>query len=456
MLLFTADYIFIGRRFVPDAAVLVDDSGRIAAVGSASDVAALPEAASAERRDLSGFALVPGCVNSHTHSFQVLLRGNGDNAANFRDWVDGHLYPLVERLDRDALVAAATLAYAEMALSGTTSVGEFFYVHHGPHGEADGNAHAAGVVEAGRRVGLRVALLRTMYDKGTKPGQARFRESVDEAVARTRALRDQFASDPHVRVLPAPHSLHGASAQMLQAGAALAEELGGTFHIHLSEQQGDLAYARDLYGASPLRALDALGVLSERTVVVHGIWLDEGERAMLGERGGGLAYNPLTNMALGDGIANVPDLVARGVAVSLGTDANNRLNLYDEMRAVEYLQRVSRLEMGIVPGVVADSRGTALPLFEMGTAGGARTMRLETGRLEVGLWADMVALDLDDPSLLPGSLAGGDDLLNAVVYSMVAQTAVRHSWVNGRPLVVDGKLANLTREELREMVARVV
>jgi 5-methylthioadenosine/S-adenosylhomocysteine deaminase len=453
MILLTADHVLIDRRFVPDAAVLVDDAGRIAAAAPAADVAALPEAAGAERRDLAGFALVPGCVNSHTHSFQVLLRGNGDNAANFRDWVDGHLYPLVERLDQDALVAAATLAYAEMALSGTTSVGEFFYVHHGAAGnEEDGNAHAAAVVEAGRRVGLRVALLRTMYDKGTKPGQARFRETVEEAVARTRALGERFAGDPYVRVLPAPHSLHGASAEMIRAGAMLAEELDGTFHIHLSEQQGDLDYARSLYGTSPLRALDALGVLSDRTVVVHGIWLDEGERRMLGERRGGLAYNPLTNMALGDGIANVPDLVAKGVTLSLGTDANNRLNLFDEMRAVEYLQRVSRLEMGIVPGAVADSRGTALPLFEMGTVGGARTMRLETGRIAPGLWADLVAIDLADPSLLPGALSGGDDLLNAVVYSMVAQTAVRHSWVAGRPLVENGRLANISREEIREMV----
>jgi 5-methylthioadenosine/S-adenosylhomocysteine deaminase len=451
---FTADQVFLDRRFVPDAAVLVDDSGRIAAAGPAAEIASLPGADAAERRDLAGFALVPGCVISHTHSFQVLLRGNGDNAASFRDWVDTRLYPLVERLDREALVAAATLAYAEMALAGTTSVGEFFYVHHGPDCGEDANSHAASVVEAGRRLGLRVALLRTMYDKGTKPGQARFRESVDEAVARTRELHGRFARDPHVRVLPAPHSLHGASAEMVQAGAALAEELGGRFHIHLAEQRGDLDYSHELYGASPLRALDRLGVLSDRTVAVHGIWLDESERRMLGERDGGLAYNPLTNMALGDGIADVPDLLARGVTVSLGTDANNRLNLFDEMRAAEYLQRVSKLEMGIIPGAARDSRGTALPLFEMGTAGGARNLGLETGRIAPGLWADMVALDLADPSLLPGALSGGDDLLNALVYSMVAQTAVRHSWVAGRPLVVDGGLANLSRGELRGLVAR--
>jgi 5-methylthioadenosine/S-adenosylhomocysteine deaminase len=449
--LLTADYTFIDRRFVPEAAVLVDGGGRIAAAGPAKEVAALPEAAGAERVPLPGCALLPGCVNSHTHSFQVLLRGTGDNAANFRDWVDGHLYPLVERLDAEGLVAAATLAYAEMALAGTTSVGEFFYVHRGPDG-VGGNAHSEAVVAAGRRLRMRVALLRTMYDRGSKPGQARFRETVDEAVENTRALRATFAGDPHVRVLPAPHSLHGASEGMVRAGSALADELGALFHIHLAEQRGDLAFAQEQYGASPLRALDQMGVVSSRTTVVHGLWLDEGERRLLGERGGALAYNPLTNMALGDGVGHTADLLARGVAVALGTDANNRLNLFDEMRAAEYLQRVTRLEMGIVPGAAAGSRGSALPLFEMGTSGGARALGLECGRIEPGLWADLVAVDLGDPSLLPGALEGGDALLNQIVYSMVAQTAVRHSWVAGEPLVVDGRLATVSLEDVRARV----
>ena len=355
--------------------MLVGDDGRIVAVGPASTVAARPDAAAAIRHDLGRHALLPGCINSHTHSFQVLLRGNGDNARDFRDWVDGHLYPLVERLDESALVAAALLAYAEMALSGTTTVGEFFYVHHGRGGTGGGNAHASAVVDAGRRLGLRVALLRTMYDLGSKPGQSRFRESVAEAAANTRALHAMYAGDPAVVVRPAPHSLHGASEAMLRAAAEIADEIGAPFHIHLAEQEGDLPFSLERYGSSPLRALDRIGALTERTALVHGIWLDEGERELLAERGGVLVYNPLTNMALGDGVAKIPDLVARGVPIALGTDANNRLNLFDEMRAVEYLQRVTSLEMGIVTGASPDSRGSALPLFEMGTANGASRAR---------------------------------------------------------------------------------
>lgn len=456
MQLLTADHVFVERRFVAGGAVLVGDDGRILAAGTLDHVLLHESAALATRRDLRGHAIIPGCINSHTHSFQVLLRGNGDNASDFRDWVDGHLYPLVERLDERALAAAALLAYAEMALAGTTTVGEFFYVHHGSSGSGGGNAHARAVVDSARRLGIRVALLRTMYDLGTKPGQSRFRESVDEAAENTRALHRHFAASETVVVRPAPHSLHGASESMIRAAAAVAEEIGAPFHIHLSEQQGDLAYSREKYGVTPLHALDHMGALSERTVLVHGIWLDENERQMLADCGGALVYNPLTNMALGDGVAKIPDLVSRGVPVALGTDANNRLNLFDEMRATEYLQRVTALEMGIVPGASASSRGSALPLFEMGTVSGGRVLGIDAGSIAPGMWADLVAISLEDPSLWPGAFAGGDDLLNAVVYSMVAQTAVRQSWVGGKPLVVDGRLANVSIDEIRDEIRDLV
>lgn len=450
MLLLTADHVYVEKQFLADGAVLIGDDGRIVAVGATVDVVSQPGAGDATRHDLRRHALIPGCFNSHTHSFQVLLRGNGDNARDFRDWVDGHLYPLVERLDERAIAAAALLAYAEMALAGTTTVGEFFYVHHGRDGSGGGNRHAIAVIEAARRLGIRIALLRTMYDLGTKPGQARFRESVSDASANTRALRDQFFGDDTVVVRPAPHSLHGASEAMIRAAAEIAAETGAPFHIHLAEQQGDLPFAMEKYGASPLRALDRMGALSELTTLVHGIWLDEDERQLLADRGGALVYNPLTNMALGDGVAHIPDLLRRGVPIGLGTDANNRLNMFDEMRAVEYLQRVVALEMGIVAGVSPESRGSAMPLFEMGSACGARALGIASGTLAPGMWADVVAISLDDPSLWPAAFSGGDDLLNAMVFSMVAQTAVRHSWVAGRPLVVDGRLANLTLDEIRE------
>src|SRR5690606_8753498 len=128
-----------------------------------------------------------------------------------------------------------------------------------------------------------------------------------------RRLHREYAGDPATTVLPAPHSLHGATREAVEAGAALAAELGSRWHIHLAEQHSDVGYSQRIHEGTPLEVLDSWGVLDRRTVVVHGIWLSEAERTLLAERGGALVSNPTTNMALGDGIAPLTDLVHQGV-----------------------------------------------------------------------------------------------------------------------------------------------
>src|SRR5262249_40880753 len=142
-----------------------------------------------------------------------------------------------------------------------------------------------------------------------------------------------------VQVLPAPHSLHGASEEAIREGARAAAQLGVPWHIHLAEQRDDVAFARERYGETPLRVLEKWGVLDARTVVVHGIWLDEGERELLAARKGALVSCPLTSLSLGDGVLDLPDLVKRGVTVALGTDMDASPCIFSEMRAAEALQR---------------------------------------------------------------------------------------------------------------------
>ncbi|RMG10058.1 MAG: hypothetical protein D6731_18140 [Planctomycetota bacterium] len=307
------------------------------------------------------------------------------------------------------------------------------------------------VVRAARRVGLRVALLRTIYDVREKPGQARMAQPIDEAIAEVRALAAEYAHDPAVTVLPAPHSLHGASREAIEAAATLARELEVPWHIHLAEQEGDVPFARQRYGTTPLLALERFGVLDERTVLVHGIWLSEEERTLLGERRGAVVSNPTTNMALGDGIADLPDLLRKGVTVGLGTDMNAKPNIFDELRAAEALQRVRRLRMGILAERENQAPDPARP-FALATQGGARSLGLEVGSLEPGRWADFLAVDLRDPSLLPASLRGGDSLLGVLSSGMVPETALRGSWVGGRRILWEGDLHGLPWEELAARV----
>ncbi|MBI4575513.1 MAG: amidohydrolase family protein [Planctomycetes bacterium] len=431
---FEADRTWVDGVFRDGVAVRVGPDGRILSVGGER-----PEGDEVVR--LAGAALVPACVDAHSHAFQVLLRGRAGGARSFQEWVDGSLYPLVEDLDEDALRASALLAFSEMARSGVAAVGEFHYVHNrkGDH-EPQGERYAEVVLQAARAVGLRVALLRTFYDTADRPGRRRFAEGVDRAVAATEALGRRHRGDPHVRVLPAPHSLHGASAVMIRAAAELARGLDCRWHIHLAEQASDVERARALHGATPLAALEALGVLDGRTVLVHGVWLDPMEVALAGRSGAGLVSCPLTNLELGDGVGPVPELVAAGVRVGLGTDANTRPDVYAEMRALELAQRSHRRRMG----VLEDRQ-----LLEAGTAGGAALLGFESGRIEAGLLADLVALDLDDPSLWPGAWGDSAGLLHNVVHALRPASAVRALYVGGEPVVEGGRLTRVDLEAVR-------
>lgn len=450
---FKADYILSDGALRAGLALRVSArTGEILAVGRA-DALRGPEML--ELVQFPGRALLPGGVNAHSHAFQILLRGRADDAPSFRAWVDDHLYPLVLSLDEEDLETSMLLAFSEMAKHGITTVGEFFYIHNAKDTFAPlGNRLCELAIAAARRVGLRVALLRAMYDRGEKRAQRRFRETVADATAHVRALAAAHRADPFVSVLPAPHSLHGASPEMLAAGAALAEELGTTFHVHLAEQRGDLDVARALYGTTPLRALAGLGIVSPRLVIVHGCWLDAEEWRVLGEAGGGLAYNPSANLMLGDGITDILAAVRAGVTVALGCDGpggNNKLDLFEEMRLAETLQRARLLEMG----VLARARpGSPCVPFELGTRNGGRNLGLPVGDLAPGRLADFIAVDYEDLSIAPHHGLDTRAFLSNLVHAGEIRSCLTDVVVGGEPILRDRKLVRISDDEVRERVRR--
>lgn len=417
------DLLWTEHGWQADRAVVVDQ-GRIVTV----------EPTGAPRPEdvrLDGRALVPGTVNAHCHTFQVLFRGLGDDLG-FMGWRDRVLYPLSERLGREAIALGASLSFAELLLHGATTCVDFFYL------QDEGNENAEAVIAAARRIGIRLVLARAMYDWEGAP--RRYCERVPDAVRRTRELVARYRGDPLITVQPAPHSPHGASAAMIRAGWEVAEAEGTVFHIHVAEAPYEGERTRREHGATPLRYLDKLGVVSSRMVAVHGVWLDDEEIALLGERGGGLVYCPSSNMFLGDGITRLPELLRAGVRVGLGTDGgctNNRLSVFEEMRMASLLQRVRLLDGAALDGPTA---------FRLGTSGGAELLGLPAGRITPGYLADLVALDLDHPSLQPPT-----DLLRNVVYAMSPQ-AITDVWVHGRRVVEAGRLLTV---DLGELLARV-
>jgi len=411
---------------------VLSDGGMIVAVGEPADITA--RAPGARRLDWSHRALVPGTINTHNHSFQSLLRGIGDDLP-FLEWREKALYRYSPKLTAQDMGTAALFAFGEMLLHGVTTVCDFYYLN------AQGNDHASATIEAARRLGIRIVLARCFYDWDGAP--AAYRETVPQAVAHFEALSRTYKGDRLVSVQPAPHSQHGASPQMIEAGAGCARDAGVQWHIHLAEEQYQVDQSLDRFGARPLHAVAALPVDLSQMIAVHGCWFDAGERALLAERGGALAYCPGSNMFLGDGVTDLVDLVARGVRVGLGTDggcSNNRVSVFDEMRMAALLQKVHRID-----GQAIDAE----TCFALGTRTAGDVLRLPIGRIAPGYRCDLVAIDLDDPSVWPVQA-----LEKNVVYSL-SPRAITDVVVDGQEVVAARRLCHVALDEIQTRVGEL-
>ena len=432
---FTADRCLTGEPggAVRGATAVLAVDGAIAAVGDPAAVLADPRAAGASRVELAGRALVPGTVNAHNHSFQSLLRGIGDDLP-FLEWRDRALYRYSPLLKADDMATAALFAFGEMLLHGVTTVCDFYYLN------AQGNEHASATIEAARRLGIRIVMARCFYDWDGAP--AAYRETIPEAVRNFQALHARYHDRARflVSVQPAPHSQHGATPAMIEAGAGCARDAGVPWHIHLAEERYQVEQSLARFAARPLHAVASLDVDLSRAVIVHACWFDDGERALMAERGAALAYCPGSNMFLGDGVTDVVDLVRRGVRIGLGTDggcSNNRVSVFDEMRACALLQKVAKVDGQAI---------AAEDVFAMGTRGGGAVLGLPVGRIAVGQRCDLVALDVNDPSLWPEQA-----LEKNVVYAL-SPRAITDVVVDGDLVVRDRRLCRVPLDEIQSRV----
>ncbi len=432
---FVADAAIVEGTQRGPTAVLSHD-GMIMSVGDPEGVRADPRAVGARVVEWSHRAIVPGTVNTHNHSFQSLLRGIGDDLP-FLEWRDKALYRYSPRLTAEDMATAALFAFGEMLLHGVTTVCDFYYLNDGA------NDHATATIEAAKQLGIRIVMARCFYDWDGAP--AKYRETIPQAVANFEALSKRYQDRARflTSVQPAPHSQHGATPAMIEAGAGCARDANTPWHIHLAEEQYQVAQSLERFGKRPLHAVADLDVDMSNMIAVHGCWFDEGERALLAERKGSLAYCPGSNMFLGDGVTDIVDLVARGVSIGLGTDggcSNNRVSVFDEMRMAALLQKVHRTNGQAI---------TAETCFALGTKSAGETLRLPIGRIAPGFRCDLVALDLDDPSLWPAQA-----LEKNVVYAL-SPRAVTDVVVDGTEVVVARRLCHVLLHDIQARVARL-
>lgn len=351
----------------------------------------------------AGVFVAPGFINGHSHAYQILMRGWADDLP-FERWRSDALYKVVPKLTPEQIYWTFRLAFDEMLAGGITTVTEFFYLN------GAGNAHAEQAIRAAMDAGIRLVFARTWMNAGYAP--AAFRETIDQAAERTRELMAAF---PHVAICVAPHSLHAASLDMIRAAAQFARDADCMMHIHVAEAKYEGAQTLERFGKTPISLLASLEALSERTVAIHAIYITDEEKRLLAQTDARVIHNPMTNQYLGDGICDVTGLQQLRVKMGLGTDADVKPSLIEEMRAASLLQKVARLD------------GSALgakSALALGTAQGAAALQIAAGELREGAYADYVAIDasLIDP---------WTPLANALVYR--AENAwVRETYVGGR------------------------
>jgi formimidoylglutamate deiminase len=390
-------HVLTPEGVLADQAVVVDEAGMIAAIEPASG-------------PWDGTLALPGMPNAHSHVFQRALSGLGEarrGEDSFWSWREA-MYALAARVDAEAMYAIARFAYGEMLAAGFTSVAEFHYLHHAPDG-ARGPEMAEAVVAAAHDAGIRLRLLPVLYQRGgfDRPaggGQRRFLH--EENAAFLKLLEQLQAARPGM----AFHSLRAVAADNLESVLVGARELLGDdmpVHIHIAEQTREVEACRAATDRSPIELLRESVALDAHWSLVHATHASRAELEAVREAGARVVVCPLTEAYLGDGLFPGRDYLAAGGEVAIGSDSNARIDAVEELRWLEYGQRLRDQARARF----SDAEGLGQALWQRAAAGGAAALGLPIGRIAVGQAADFVVLDGDTDALLGHAPASWLDAL---------------------------------------------
>ncbi len=399
-----------GVRAIKDAAIVFNDAGLIADVGTHADLTR--GGGITHRIELPHHLLAPGLVNAHCHAAMCLLRGAADDLPLQR-WLQERIWPIEGELVDEAFVQTGTqLAAVEMLLGGTTTCADMYF-----YSRAAGRAFMS--------VGMRGVLTLPVIDFPT-----RYASDADAYINTGLLVRDEFADEPLLSFALAPHAPYTVCDATFTRVLAFANELGLPVHTHLQETAQEVTDAIAQSGERPTERLARLGVLGPDFFAAHGVHLNDQDIATLARYGSSIVHCPSSNLKLASGLAPVAHMLAAGINVGLGTDgaaSNNRLDMFEEMRLAALIGKVQANDACAV---------NATQAFTMATLGGARATGLGsvTGSLEIGKIADVIAVSLKSPGMMPLF-----DPVSHFVYA-ASRAEVSDVWVAGVRRVKDGAL----------------
>lgn len=408
-----ADTMLTPSGEVEDAELEIDDRGRIAYVGKRRP-------GSSPTHDFAGHALMPGLVNGHTHSAMAVQRGISDDQG-FMQWLAA-VQAFEQQLSRDDIVAGLELAMLEMIANGTTTFADMYHWDEG-------------LLCLVKQAGMRVLAAPAMFTNEAVgwPGVSPLNgaETLDE----TERLAELFAGDEQIKLAYGPHAPYTCSPELLREIRDRSLQSGIAIHMHVAESIAEVEQLTAQYGLTPVAHLDSLGFFDARVLAAHCVHLTADEIETFVRTGTAASHNPVSNLKLGCGVQKFSEMLAAGVKLTLGTDSvasNNSLDLFEEIKLATILHR----------GLQQDATAVqAAHVLDVATRGGAAAVGFgETGALEAGKLADVIAIDLGTSRATPrGSLvsylafsASGEDVREVFIGG-------RHIYTNGRHLTLDAE-----------------
>ncbi len=363
--------------------------------------------------------ILPGLINGHTHAAMSLFRGLADDRP-LMDWLNNYIFPVEKKMDEEFVYIGALLACAEMIMNGTTTFCDMYLFEE----EAAKAAHSAGI---------RCLLGEVLYDFPS-PNYG----PIAKGFQYTEDLIKKWREDPLVSIAVEPHSLFTCSPELLTTANEMAHTYDVPLIIHLAETLQEVQEIKEKYNKKPIEHLYSLGLLGPKLIADHCVHLDRDDIRMLSEYDVKVIHNPESNMKLASGIAPIPEMLAQGVTVGLGTDgcaSNNNLDLFSEMDIAAKLHKVRCMDPTVMD---------ANTVLRMATIEGARALGFGhlTGSLEVGKKADIIVMDTYKPHLTPMY-----NPFSHIVYAAAGRD-IEHVIINGKLVMEHRELLTIDLEKI--------
>ena len=367
--------------------------------------------------------VMPGLINTHTHLPMTLLRGYVDDMP-LQEWLEKKIWPTERKLTGELSYQGALLGCLEMIRTGTTCFMDMYFF-------------MEDVARAVKKSGLRAFLSHAIIDLFDPERAEKDRENTQRLHRFVQNL-----GEPRIRFVLGPHAPYTCKEETLLRCKEISEKEKILIHTHIAETKKEQASFETKHGRREVEYLDKIGFLSPRLVAVHGVWLTRNEIELFRNQGVKVSHCPVSNMKLGDGgVAPLPEMFERGVTVSLGTDSassNNCLDMFETMKICSLLHKAQRWDPTILP---------AQKVLDLATLGGAETLQIaeKVGSIEEGKAADIIALDLNAPNMMP--IHGGDTVVSDLIYSAKGMN-VSVTIVDGQLLMAEGKFQTIDEHEV--------